>query len=59
MVKRPNRAIPVWHLRVKAFGARIDPEKQELLADVKAVSFHRFSVKPTPAGWTAEVVVDV
>jgi SHS2 domain-containing protein len=48
-----------WHLRVRAFGDEISPEKHELLADVKAVSFHNFSVRKMNAEWRAEVILDV
>jgi Archease protein family (MTH1598/TM1083) len=44
---------------VRAFGEEIDPEKQELLADVKAVSLHHFSVGKATDGWKATVVIDV
>lgn len=54
-----KRRIPDWQMHVRAFGAEIDPEKHELLADVKAVSLHNFSVKRTMKGWTANVIVDV
>ena len=55
----PEQGIPLWHLRVRAFGDEISQEKHELLADVKAVSLHNFSVRQTPGGWRAEVIVDV
>src|SRR5512147_895563 len=41
----PEQGIPSWHLRVRAFGEEISQEKHELLADVKAVSLHNFSVR--------------
>jgi len=55
----PAEGTPSWHLNVRAFGEEIDPEKHELLADVKAVSLHNFSVHKTKAGWRAEVILDV
>jgi protein archease len=54
-----EQGVPLWHLRVKAQGDEISPEKYELYADVKAVSFHNFSVRQTPDGWRAHVIVDV
>jgi protein archease len=55
----PVEGTSSWHLRVRAFGDEIAPEKHELLADVKAVSLHDFSVHQTLDGWRAEVIVDV
>jgi SHS2 domain-containing protein len=55
----PKQGVPSWRLRVRAFGDEISQEKHELLADVKAVSLHNFSVRQTPEGWRAEVIVDV
>jgi protein archease len=55
----PVQGVPSWHLRVRAFGDGISPEKHELHADVKAVSLHNFSVRQTPDGWRADVIVDV
>mgnify|MGYP006295638443 CR=1 FL=1 len=48
-------------LRVTALGQgeRIAPEQHQLLAEVKAVTYHRFEVNATPAGWHALVVLDV
>ena len=54
-----EQGIPMWRLRVRAFGDEISPEKHELLADVKAVSLHKFSVRQTAGGWRAHVIIDV
>ena len=40
-------------------GERIDPERHELLADVKAVTFHDLRVERTATGWDAHVTLDV
>ncbi len=40
-------------------GEKIDPNKHELLVDVKAVTFHRFEVKFDQKQWSAKVVLDV
>lgn len=40
-------------------GEKIDPNKHELLVDVKAVTFHRFEVKFDQKQWLARVVLDV
>jgi protein archease len=55
----PVEGTSSWHLRVRAFGDEIAPEKHELLADVKAVSLHNFIVRKTNAEWRAEVILDV
>jgi SHS2 domain-containing protein len=54
-----GQGIPAWHMHVQAFGEEINPRKHELLADVKAVSLHNFSVRGTPGGWKASVIIDV
>ncbi len=54
-----DRKIPSGIIYVRAFGEEINPEKHELLADVKAISFHNFSVQRTADGWKASVIVDV
>jgi SHS2 domain-containing protein len=53
-----------WHLRAHLVGERIDPDKQELLTDVKAVTHHQFEVRKLPGSasdpqWMATVVLDV
>jgi SHS2 domain-containing protein len=48
-----------WRLRVRASGEEIDPEIHGLIADVKAVSLHHYTVEETPEGWRAEVMLDV
>ena len=40
-------------------GEKLDPNKHELLVDVKAVTFHRFEVKFDQKQWLARVVLDV
>jgi len=54
-----RQQIPEWKMHVQAYGDEIDAGKQELLADVKAVSLHNFSVWRTPEGWRADVIIDV
>jgi len=46
-------------LRATAGGEEIDPEKHDLIVDVKAVTLYRFDLRRTPDGWTAIVVVDI
>ena len=40
-------------------GERVDRDRHELLADVKAVTLHRYRIEKVSAGWEAEVVLDV
>lgn len=40
-------------------GEKIDMKKHELLVDVKAVSWHMFSVQQEKDGWKAFVILDV
>jgi len=40
-------------------GEKLDPKKHVLLADVKAVTRHKFEVKKTRAGWSARVILDI
>ncbi|MEW6569816.1 MAG: archease [Nitrospirota bacterium] len=48
-----------WHLSVKSYGEELSPEKHDLRADVKAVSFHNYRVEKTPGRWEADVILDV
>jgi SHS2 domain-containing protein len=45
-------------LEATAWGDPIDPERHELLVDVKAVTLYRFAVRQTDRGWEATVVLD-
>jgi len=47
------------HLSCVAEGEKLSMKKHELLVDVKAVTFHRFEVEETKAGWRAQVILDV
>jgi SHS2 domain-containing protein len=40
-------------------ATRFDPGCQRAKVLVKAVTYHRLAVRPTPAGWLARVVFDV
>lgn len=48
-----------WQLKTFAYGEKLDMNKHELLADVKAVSLHNFKVEETKDGWKADVILDV
>ncbi len=40
-------------------GERLDPKRQELLVDAKAISWHMLKVENTESGWKAFFIVDV
>jgi SHS2 domain-containing protein len=46
-------------LEADAYGEILDPEKHDLVVDVKAVTLHRFKVEKTPRGWEAMVILDI
>jgi SHS2 domain-containing protein len=48
-----------YQLEAELAGEKIDPSRHELLVDVKAVTFHRFTVDRSSRGWYAMVVLDV
>jgi SHS2 domain-containing protein len=49
----------IYHLTGEATGEKLNPLKHELIADVKAVTLHRFKLKQTSGGWDATVVLDI
>ena len=48
-----------YRLAAEVHGGIIDPERTELGADPKAVTFHQFSLGPVDGGWHARVVIDI
>lgn len=48
-----------FRLEAETCGEELDPHKHDLGVDVKAVTLHGFQVKKIPAGWQADVIVDV
>ena len=48
-----------WRLEAELVGESPDPERHVLGTEVKAVTWHRFSVTRRSSGWEAVVVVDV
>lgn len=49
-----------WLLKATFFGEAIELHKDDLLADIKGVTFHDFSIENRKDGiWEATVVVDV
>ena len=47
------------HLRARAFGERIDPERHQLHFGVKAVTRHMLEVAPAEDGYRAQVLFDI
>jgi SHS2 domain-containing protein len=48
-----------WTAYAELAGEPIDPERHDLIVDIKAITLHRLDVKQTEMGWTAQVVVDI
>ena len=48
-----------WRATACGRGETIDARRHELLADIKAVTFYRFTVGETAFGWEATVVLDI
>jgi SHS2 domain-containing protein len=46
-------------LTAVARGEPIDPLRHQLDAEVKAITWHGLNIERTPAGWLAEVIVDI
>ncbi len=45
--------------RVTASGEELDPEKHDLIVDVKAVTLYRYALRREDEGWVATVVLDI
>ena len=48
-----------YFLEGKAWGEKINPQKHTLRVDVKAITYHHFSVKEEKGVWKAEVILDI
>lgn len=46
-------------LRVRAFGEPLAPSRHRLTHEVKAITYHRLTVRRVRGRWLAEVIVDV
>ena len=46
-------------LSATAHGEPLDPARHQLAREVKAITYHELKVEQTPAGWLAEVIVDI
>jgi len=47
------------HLIATAYGDRLNLKKHSVKEEIKAVTYHEFSLKHGPGGWTAHVIFDV
>jgi SHS2 domain-containing protein len=47
------------HLTALLRGEPFDPGRHRLLQEIKAVTYHQASVRSSPAGWMARIVLDV
>jgi SHS2 domain-containing protein len=54
-----NQHDDIWILTAQLQGELIDPDRHELLVDVKAVTLHRFHVGFFEGGWKAFVILDI
>lgn len=48
-----------YHIKALLEGDTINPQKQKLENDIKAVTMHMFELKKEKSGWKATVVVDI
>lgn len=48
-----------FRLQAEAHGETLDPDRHDLVVDVKAVTLHQFEVKETVQGWEARVILDI
>lgn len=46
-------------LEAEMRGEGIDPDRHDLIVDVKAVTLHRYRVEETPDGWKSTVILDI
>jgi SHS2 domain-containing protein len=46
-------------LQARLKGAKIDPQKNSIVMEIKAVTYHRLEVKKDADGWEAQILFDV
>lgn len=49
----------VYKLKASCYGEKINPKKQILMADLKAVTLHMFEIKKVNGRWFARFVLDI
>ncbi len=47
------------HVKLKLYGDKFDPEKNESKLVIKAATYHRLKVEKLPDGYLAEVIFDI
>jgi len=53
------KSISPIQLESKLYLTNFDPEKHEILREIKAVTYHQISVDKTEDGWQARVIFDI
>ena len=48
-----------YELKAEAYGEKLNPEKHELLVDVKAVTYHSYKVEKIKNYWKTFIILDV
>ena len=54
-----RREDDLFTAEAEACGELLNPEKHDLVVDVKAVTLHRYRVEKTSKGWEATVILDI
>ena len=49
----------LYFVKATGRGERIDPDRHELIVDVKAVTLHMFKIEQTLRGWETFVILDI
>jgi len=48
-----------FKLKAICWGERIDPQRHEIKAEVKATTYHKMKINKTKEGWKAQVILDI
>jgi len=48
-----------FSLTADCWGEKINPQKQKLIVDAKAITLHQFQIKKEKNTWIARVIVDI
>jgi SHS2 domain-containing protein len=58
-VERIEKGEGGWELVSRILGEPLDPSRHRLLRDIKAITYHRFSVRELPGNWELVYYVDI
>lgn len=58
-VERIEKGEGGWELVSRIWGEPLDPSRHRLLRDIKAITYHRFSVRELPGNWELVYYVDI